>query len=259
MPANKKKKKATANPARGFATTSVASKQNIQDADDAVSDVNAVSVPQRPESPAVNEQVGFASEGPQKLKESVGLSPEEYEAQLEMGDLQIFLEKHGEKSKREASRQVSKLRTERRVLRAQADPLATTHWLPHEIMQYTLDVVRAETCQLQDHIIPATTPKSLGSPSDDDVLVNVWKLFLTLPQLGFSYEDTRNSLGSVLKFQLVSEPSPFKAPKSGLWGLDECLEWLALNTVADNKLDYETPSRLPARDIPIQHEKDEGA
>ncbi|KAL9127221.1 MAG: hypothetical protein Q9217_003859 [Psora testacea] len=251
MPSNKKKRQATANPVRGFATTSVPSKQNTHDLDNAVSEEKPDPNPLHIQTPQTKGQEAAISVGQREEKQPPEMSPEEFEAQLEIADLQILLEKHGERSKRDASRQVSKLKSERRLLRAQADLLATSPWLPPEIMQHVFDYVRAESSQLHE-LSPLPITSNAHFFSDNDALLQFWKLFLTITQLGFSHDETMDVLRYLLKLQCRTSSSRMKAPKDGLWGLTECLDWLALKTIADNKFEYETRSRSPTQNGSVQ-------
>ena len=243
MPPNRKKKKATANPARGFATTSIASKQNFKSAKD-IGEGSELDLQHVQMSMTKSEKAATCSEQSEK-EQPDEMSPEEFEAQLEMTELQNFLEKYGEKCQRETSRQVSKLRTEKRLMRAQADFLSTSQWLPSEIMQQILDYVCAKSTQVLNRsgLSVASDSREL---SDDDVLIRYWKLFSTLSQLGFSYEEVMEAFCYLLKLQFFSGFPPIDVPKEGFWGLDDCLHWLALKSSCGDKPDYETQIQFPA-------------
>ena len=238
MPPKKKKKRITAHSARGFATTSVASKQQTQE-DSSIEREAHAHHGHDAEAPAnsVNAPMGPASATSEKLLSE--MSPDELETQLEASDLQIFLEKNGERSKRDASRQVSKLETERRLLRGQAEPLATSQWLPPELMQRIFEYVALESGHMPEYSSSSKSSLSVTS-SDDDMLIRLWKLSLTLHKLGFSYHDIMEAFRHLLYLQSMSNSSKITTPKDGLWGVDECLDWLSVNSTTDDNLDYES-------------------
>ena len=241
MAPNKKKRKPTAsNPARGFATTSVASKQKAQETE--LSPLISEQTDVRSESELCNAHdlnhnvVSDRDLKPEKQLHE--LSPEELEAHLEESDLQAFLEKHGEKVKRDASRQVARLKTERRLLRAQAQPLRTRPWLQSEIITQVQDHISEESVLFRSSF---NTPSSASPPppSNGDILLQVWRVFLILSELGFSLHDTEEAVNHLLKrnYFYTNNKSP-KIAKDGVRGLDESLDLLALKLAKDKALGY---------------------
>ncbi|KAK5117179.1 hypothetical protein LTR85_008947 [Meristemomyces frigidus] len=227
----KKKTKPAANPARGVATTSLpkATKTNVEH----VKDVNSTEA-----SGAATPDTGLiavnAEESKTKAAPADGqrelheLSPEELEAQLEASELQLFVEQNAAKVRRDSTRQVSRLETDKRVLRGQADFLSVKEWLPEELMQQVLDFALAESGPEQ----PAGKKQSL--PVGDDLLSKVWALRNCLLDLDISHDRIDEALGSVV----AKPPTP---DGSGLlWGLSDVLDWLCTHCAAGELLDYDS-------------------
>ncbi|KAL8938001.1 MAG: hypothetical protein Q9216_004129 [Gyalolechia sp. 2 TL-2023] len=232
MAPKRKNKKPAANPARGFATISTASKAKT---------ANEVS--------AEVLEPGSVPDDPNYLKEHVGsnvavekelheLSPEELEKRLEESDLNIFLEKHCEKIRRDASRQISKSQTEKRVLRAQADPLQTRSWLPSDIMDLVIQTIESE--HFNDRYCPNAS--NHDESSEDDLYVKVWTLKRVLIDLGFSAKICQEALQHLLSAMRNPAVRDDLTGKDTIWGLECCLDWLALHCEAQ-----QTPSYLPSR------------
>ena len=163
---NKKKKKAPANPARGFATTSIQSKSRTDQTPVDSADVSGVATPStKPETPtAPGESDTKGSEVPSKERELHELSPGELESQLETAELQQVVEKHAAKVRKETSRQVSRLQTEKRLLRGNADFLSLRGWLPDELMLEIHDLALASTYQKKPSELKA------GARTGDDLI-----------------------------------------------------------------------------------------
>ncbi|KAL8651060.1 MAG: hypothetical protein Q9226_004873, partial [Calogaya cf. arnoldii] len=219
MAPKRKSKKATSNPARGFATTSTASKK-VPTGESLESTA--------PEEPQVQPIAELPSGDAPVDKELQDLSPEELEKQLEESDLQLFVEKHLDKIRRDVTRQVTRLQTEKRLLRPQGEYLSTRSWLPPEIMELIAQTLDAEQMfakpgsGFQDH----TNTKGL---SDDDLCIKIWTLKQVLIQLGFAYDSSEKALRHLLK---VAQSLPMRESlvgKDNIWGLDCCLDWLAMH------------------------------
>lgn len=226
---NKKKKKPAANPARGFATTSVASKPKPDETSEATStDPSKVATPVDTASKTVSAPSQAAQSGsPGRERELHELNPEELEAQLEASELQQFVEKHGAKVKKETARQVTRLTTDRRLLRGQADFLSVREWLPEELMQQILDLTLADLKH------ESNTEKKSISPTGDDLVAKVWQLRQCLIDLAIPLERVNEVVGWI-----ISEP-PAESYAGLAWGLDECLEWLALHCQVGELDDYD--------------------
>ena len=237
MAPNKKKKKPASNPARGFATTSIASKPKSQD--NRLQDEPVLPNGDSPSSDVESNKDQVDRIGPQSsIDVSRGLyelSPEELESQLEESDLQLLLEKNGEKSKKDALRQVDRLRTERRTLRPQAQYLNTRAWLPSELMQQLMDLSNNQT---HDENPNAERDDRQSRPilSEDGLVIKLWTLEQVLFQLGFSQERTNIAVSQLLNKDYSIEST---YGRDMIWGLESCLDWLALVCELEEMPDYE--------------------
>ena len=227
---NKKKKKPASNPARGFATTSIASKPKLEANESEPAPTSQPSLTPQNTQEDVTQAVmpggrviGAALEN---------LSPEEFERQLDNSELQVLVEKHAQKSKRDALRQKTRLETDRRVLRGQAEPLNTRKWLPAELMEEILDLIKAEerlTGQGTDSAV------QFKPPSEEELTIRLWTLQQSLIGAGFPDSKVNSSLEHVLK---ISEKVGASS-KEAIWGMDEALDWLARNCLRDELPDYD--------------------
>ena len=231
MAPNKKKKKPVSNPARGFATTSTASKPKV----DVAKELESGGVLDTSENHAtpITADAGISIKKPsneEREKALYELTPEELESQLENSGLQILVEKHGEKTKKEASRQVLRLQTEKRLLRSQADHPSIRQWLPPEIMQVITDMLQAKE---DSNGFLQATPNSNNASTDlceDDLLIKLWALKIILPMLGFQEQGTDLAIRHLLTAMTKSGSQSLASGKEPVWGLDECLAWLGLNS-----------------------------
>lgn len=229
-----KKKKAAANPARGFATTSIAAKPRPETtAETPASQTTAP--PSSKDAAAPPKTTATTEEGstPQNNEaEKKPLSPEEFEKQLEESELQLLVEKHAQKIKRDAQRQRTRLETDRRLLRANADSINSIKWLPDDLVNYILDLVKAEN----RFAASGASHESSGSgkmPPEEDLITRVWTLQLSLTGAGFP----DNRVQAVVKHIVDIAPNISSTGKDSIWGLEEALEWLAREC---------DPSELPA-------------
>lgn len=235
MAPSKKKKKAASNPARGFATTSTASKPKHDDS-------NGPEI--KAESVVGNQHVDDQGSGSiisvHNVTESVPekalheLSPEELEIQLETSNLQMLVESYGEKSKKDTARQTSRLQTERRLLRSQADRLSVHQWLPTEILQIIGALLEPQIPSKESFRAIPELSSVASNLSEDDLLNKLWTLKRLLPQLGFSEVNTRSALRHLLIKRKCFEAQTSVTNKDSVWGLDECLDWLALTCEAED-------------------------
>jgi ATP-dependent RNA helicase DHX29 len=203
----KKKKKPAVNPARGFMTTSVASKKPVPE-----DDINE-------KEPEVGNNVATPAQenGAQKSaaeKDLHELTPEELEARLELNDLQSFIESQGPKTARDSQRQVSKLQTDCRVVRPQSFSINSFRWLPEEILEEILAFAREE----QANITAAPLPKDV---TEDDWTSRFWTLMRTLLGIGISKEKVLELLKQIQLKDLPSDTNSY------IWGLQECFDRLA--------------------------------
>ncbi|KAE8442794.1 hypothetical protein EG329_002827 [Mollisiaceae sp. DMI_Dod_QoI] len=236
MAGGKKKKKPASNPARGFATTSIASKPKTE-----------IAEPEQLPTPSTELQVAREIDGNRptgnsslKIEGSAvtgkEISAEEFEKQLEESELQILVEKHAQKSKRDALRQKTRLETDRRVLRAQADNLITRRWLPPDLMEEILDLIKTEgrfAGQANDNINTAK------QASEEELTVRLWTLQQTL--VGSGFQEEKVILG--LRYVLDISDKINSGNKDAIWGMDESLDWLARECSREELPDYESWQR----------------
>ncbi|KAL9596931.1 MAG: hypothetical protein Q9219_005494 [cf. Caloplaca sp. 3 TL-2023] len=238
MAPKRKNKKSVANPARGFATTSIASKAKPS------IDDGKVDIPTTEDTPDKGDQTrpGFAKDD-QSEKGLHELSPEELEKRLEQSDLDLFLETYREKVQRDSSRQINKLQTEKRLLRAQAEPLQMRSWLSSEILEVILETIKGEHSK---ELRPQGRKHSdVADLSEDELCTKVWTLRQVLVQLGFSHESCDESLQHLLLVRQDSTVRETLVGKDCIWGLECCLDWLALHCDAQRLPPYVS---LPVRE-----------
>lgn len=233
MAGKKKAKKPAANPARGFATTSIASKPRV-DPVEGVDELTAGKADEARSTPLSKDVPPPASNDDDKPGDPAeDLSPEEFEKRLEEADLQLFVERHAQKCKRDAQRQKTRLETDRRLLRAQAESIYTKKWLPQELMDQILDLIQAEGR------FAASSVSSEGATSKllpvDELAVRLWTLQKTLEATGFDAEKVQQVLQYIL--DIAPNLSPGNKGDS-IWGLDEALDWFARECSKDELPDY---------------------
>ena len=234
MAPNRKKKKPASNPARGFATTSTISKARIND-DAATLEADLAPAAIRDESNSNTAQAPTELQNPHRdLSE---LTPEELERQLEDSELQLLVEKYSEKVNKDITRQVGRLETERRLLRIQAEKLNTSWFLPDELMLVITDHLktylgRAVSCISHE-------AKSRLILSGEDLSIKSWTLRRTLSNLGFTDKKAHQAVSYLLHNRHIREQANVNVSKDSLWGLDQCLDWLALMCNTDEVPDYE--------------------
>lgn len=228
---NKKKKKTVANPARGFATTSVASKPRLEVVEPVGSQSSSgINTPKNAPpatseaTPQASTSVEQRSEREAQAKETV-LSPEEFERQLEESELQLFVEKYSQKVKRDAQRQCSRLETDRRLLRSQAENINTPKWLPRELMDHVLDLIKAES-RFYASSLSSENAGPGKMPSEEDLVSRIWTLRQALSGAAFSESVVESAIQHILDIA----PNISSAPRDYIWGLEEALEWLARET-----------------------------
>lgn len=231
----KKKTKPAANPARGFATTSIASKPKPEKTNDASTDASeTASIATAPTSVTSEDRIA-SSPSKDKSRELHELSPEELEQQLETSELQNVIDQQGPKVRKESARQVARLQTDRRVFRGQADNLTVRDWLPEELMLQILDLIEEEEhLGTPFHNDKPTTAKSIP---EDDLLSKIWQLYLTFSDLGISQQ----RVNEAIKYILAHPPQEESGNLS--WGLTEALDWLPLHSASGELLDYDATPR----------------
>ncbi|KAF2845411.1 hypothetical protein T440DRAFT_276638 [Plenodomus tracheiphilus IPT5] len=237
-----KKKKPAGNPARGFATTSIPSKPKPEKLAAAAASAEAAAAQTLPEesatadAPANHIAPQAAASHPELLP-----TPEELEAQLERDELQLLVEKHAPKVRREANRHVAKLQTDRRVLRAQSHAMTAHDWLPRDIVDSIVLLAQAEA---NDSNRRQGQQPLLKVLSEDDAMARLWTLDLTLRELGFSHDHIQPVL-----VWLCANAASIDASAS-VWGLQESLEWLALDHCEDYAFTYDEGPKRSTVDAP---------
>ena len=159
------------------------------------------------------------------------LSPEELEERLEQSELQQIVDQYAAKVRRDATRQVTRLETEKRLLRGQSEPLSTTSWIPYELVQRILDMLETSTAENFSSLPKSSKP----APSREGLLVNIWVLQLVLQELKLP-EATIN--GAIQRVLSSSGQSPDDGSGS-IWGLGTVLEWLAINCSDEEFAEYD--------------------
>ncbi|OLN86335.1 ATP-dependent RNA helicase DHX29 [Colletotrichum chlorophyti] len=247
MAGAKKKKKPAANPARGFATTSIASSkprtESAVDAENTPTEARATTAATlNQDNPPSGSQTASAGASDKATKNE--LSPEEFEKQLDEAELQLLVEKYAQKTKRDAQRQRTRLETDRRLLRGQADTVNSKKWLPQEIMDQVLDLIQAESRFAASSVSTETSASGKLLP-EEDMIIKLWTLQQTLTSVGVPEERIRSVIGYILDIA----PHIPSTVKDGLWGLDEALDWLARECPSDELPDYEGRGRPGARQL----------
>jgi ATP-dependent RNA helicase DHX29 len=238
MAGGKKKRKPASNPARGFATTSIASKPRADISDLATDIENAP----KSDTPSASQTGGgtilaASSEVANPTQVPAQISPEDFEKQLDESELQTLVDKHSQKSKREVARQIAKLQTDRRLLRSQADSLNTRKWLPPELMEEILDVIVVDG-RSAIHSAGQDNPSSQKPLSEEDLIIRLWILQQTLDGAGFPADKVKFAIDYIL---VISDK--VTTNKDSVWGLEESLEWLARECSRDQLPDYENSHR----------------
>ncbi|KAH6613601.1 P-loop containing nucleoside triphosphate hydrolase protein [Chaetomium sp. MPI-SDFR-AT-0129] len=252
MAGKKKTKKPAANPARGFATTSVASKARV-DPVEAPSDETLVnkteSTPPAKDAPQTTNSSN-TNKGDEKAP-AKQLSPEEFEKQLEESELQLLVEKYAQKVRKDAQRQRTRLETDRRLLRGTAESINIRKWLPPELMDHILGLIQAEGRFAASSVSSEGATSRL--PPEEDLIIRLWTLQETLENSGFPAERIQPALQFVLD---IAPNIPYNSRSEATWGLEEVLDWFARECATDELPDYsgrkkggkadstpETPSR----------------
>lgn len=245
MAGNKKKKKPAASAARGFATTSIASKPRADPvegaADAAVAPQTAAKGKDGAQAPAAatpnanakSTTAEKASSGHGKTAAGPTLSPEEFEKQLEESELQLLVEKYAPKVRRDAARQLTRLETDRRILRGQAESVNSKKWIPQDLMDHILDLIQSESRFAASNLASEVSSSGKLLP-EEDLTIKLWTLEQALEAAGFPDAKVQ----SVLKYVLDISTQVGPGPKDSIWGLEEALEWLARESSADELPDY---------------------
>ncbi|CAK7263043.1 hypothetical protein SEPCBS119000_000282 [Sporothrix epigloea] len=249
---SKKKKKPAASAARGFATTSIASKPRADPVDNANAAANTATATQGKDIPPATQSASAKQNTPandtgkapsgDKANAEATLSPEEFERQLEESELQLLVEKHAQKARRDVQRQVTRLETDRRILRGQAESVNSKKWLPDDLMDQVLDLIQSESRFAASNSGSETSSGGKLLP-EEDLTIKLWTLRQTLEAAGFSSVKVESVLKHVLDiFTQIGAGS-----RDSIWGLEEALEWLARESSIEELPDY--VKRVPDKSV----------
>jgi ATP-dependent RNA helicase DHX29 len=107
----------------------------------------------------------------------------------------------------------------------------TVHdWLPSDILDSIVSLAQAESNDSNRRQGQQSLLKTL---TEEDAMARLWALDLTLRDLGFSSDHTQ----PVLKWLCANAASVDAS--STIWGLQEALEWLALDQCEGHSFSYE--------------------
>lgn len=233
--AGKKKKKPAANPARGFATVSVASKPKISDSVGGTPDGSntPTDLHEQISGPDVlTENVDTSTEDQGKTKDIQDMTPEELEQHLEFTELKNIAETNAVKVKSSAARQVTKLINERRQLRQQADR-ATVPGLTDIVVERVLEH------GIQEIDVPRSNQTVKQAPkyhvNEDELLLDLWTLREVLQSL--KMPDIENALTHYAGIRCRSSVSN---QTEYIPGLEACFQWYAQFKSAAELPDYIT-------------------
>ncbi|KKA30424.1 hypothetical protein TD95_004371 [Thielaviopsis punctulata] len=267
---NNKKKKPIKNPARGFATTSIASKPRADATPDATPDASSPKPAAGSDAPGSNKpddtkasgraRSGPAGPGTSKPDAGSGtgaataptatmataeMTPEEFAAHLEEAELQALVDQNAEKVRRDAKRQQQRLETDRRLLRGQAEPINSQKWLPADMIGRVMDLIQAEkrfgsgaNGSAAGHAAAAGSAAS-KAVHEDNMAVRLWTLEQALAGMGFSDERVQQAVAAVLE----ASPDPGAIAKDSIWGLEEALEWFARECSVEELPSYDGRGR----------------
>ncbi|AEO59389.1 hypothetical protein MYCTH_2307634 [Thermothelomyces thermophilus ATCC 42464] len=235
MAGKKKTKKPAANPARGFATTSIASKARVDPAEASgdstpASKANKAAPPTNDAPPTAPRNTSTETGGKAQEKQ---LSPEEFERQLEESELQLLVDKYAQKVRKDAQRQKTRLETDRRLLRGSAEPISAKKWLPQELMDHILDLIQAEGRFAASSVSSEGAASRL--PPEEDLIIRLWTLQETLQILGFPEQRIQPALQFVLD---IAPNIPYNSRSESIWGLEEVLDWFARECSKEELPDY---------------------
>ncbi|KAI9891929.1 MAG: hypothetical protein M1814_002314 [Vezdaea aestivalis] len=251
MAPNKKKKKASANPARGVATVSIASKPKAEeqqpDRQPEIAPATKKAETTGGHSSTKQNDGGHPAPAPENLKQAE-LTVEEYELQLEESDLQNYLDQNSQKVKKDVSRQVSRLQTERRVLRSNADPLNIRKWFPQDFSDRILGLVRQENVSERIEIRNVAKSKQI---SEDEAVTRLWTLGQILGGLGFGDERCMEAIEELVSRNVSS----IGGPRDGTWGIEESLDWLSLECSTEELGGYDEISQK--KTLPLEEQDDD--
>lgn len=174
-----------------------------------------------------NEQLkpSDTSRGPENEQNDSAVPPHDLEKHLEDAELQSFIDTYGSRCKSDSSRQVTRLETERRVLRPQANLLDFSNWLSSETVDLIFELAKREEEGRGPNSESDTSSLKQCLP-EDELCARLWTLKYTLLKLGFPELETDNSLRYII---FRHSGSTATNGKDGIWKLDEAFSWLAVH------------------------------
>ncbi|KAL1954208.1 hypothetical protein VTO42DRAFT_1526 [Malbranchea cinnamomea] len=241
MPPSKKKKKPASNPARGFATVSVPSKQKATAITESLQQPSVLKGTPDPSEKQSAQKATGSSSGSGSKQELHQLSPEELEKHLEEAELLSLVEKYAAKCKNEASRQVDRLETERRVLRPQAQPLSLINWLPRELLDQILEKEKLELRNPQSLLNSGNGNEYSRLLSEEEMCARLWTLQQTLLELGFPESKVTEALKNVP----ISASNELSGSKDSIPCLEQAMEWLAMHCDESELPQYGQRKQVP--------------
>ncbi|OQU99639.1 hypothetical protein CLAIMM_05247 isoform 1 [Cladophialophora immunda] len=252
--APKKKKKPAANPARGFATTSVPSKSKAVDEPDeglvSVDDTaSGAGTGAKPTAPIKHENAA-SSNGEQAVQglKIQDMTPEEFEAHLEDSELEGVLSKYATRCIADARRQVARLETERRQLRPQAQKLSTYNWLPDETVDSLFDMDAHGQLRSIPDFLPGLSEalQWYASKTPEGELTNYEQT--TGPTTGLSGDSTPLQMTSEPPTANQSRQSPASTPA----GVSEAEEDSSSSPESSESEEDNDPAKLIEKSVQIQ-------
>ena len=227
-----KKKKVVSNPARGFATTSIASKPKVTKNDEATEDPSPSKAAENTDAKAPSNDVN--SKAPSKALDQ--LSPQELEIELEKNDLQMLVDSIGPKVHRESSRQLNRIQTERRTLRNQSQDLFVRDWMNEKFVNQVIEMASAE---VRNDKGASEQIYSLKSSSEEDLVSRFWTLLRTLSSFGIASDQ----VNQVLKTFAAQSPSTDNSGQ--IWGFQDSVDMLALECTEEELPPFESDKLKP--------------
>lgn len=230
--AGRKKKKPSANPARGFATVSLPSKAKETAGSD---DDTKPSRSQRSPADRSANSTGSVEHPELEINAEIqkpiaDMTAEELEEHLEVSEMRNLIEQHASRVKSEALRQAVKLKNERRQLRQQADQ-ASVYGLSNPL----IDSILRDSLQTQAARLQGTSVNYPSELEESELLQKLWLLQEVLRHLKVKMVD--EILSHVLS---VYHNCGFEASPTSVWGLQEALHWIAGSDSADEDLPYDS-------------------
>lgn len=227
--ANKKKKKPAANPARGFATTSMPSKVKSTHDDDSTTKISEEqTLPHR--GSENTDTVDLKSRPPTSADpDTNSMTAEQYEAHLEKVWFENIVAANAIRVKSDAARQVTKLQNEWRLLRLNAENPVVP-----ELTEDILDKILEDDATLFSRRakIPADS-KTTAENDDQKHLLSLWLLYNIL---------------TTLKMPAIDEVLEWVAPQlinntleadDSVTGLTACFKWYAAYSVPEELPNYQ--------------------